>query len=382
VSDLSKATRAFLVTGDDEATIETETQRLLARVAGPAPDAFSLDVVRDRSGASATDLLREVIRSLKAPPFMGGHKTVWLQNFSLFGSEGTARSKGPEAQAFRELADLIEADLSHDVYLLMNGPGADPKKRLATVCAAKGGLVLCPRPSIRSREWQQQMRALLERNASDKGLALPRDVADFLVDAIGTDTGRIEGELEKLICYIGGPDKPVTRHDAEQICISQGEEISWALSDALGKRDAAEALRVVGVLLQSQRDAAQGARSLLAQTARYYRELLQAKVFMASRRLSNPRSVQNELRDLSPEDRDRYVEDGITIVGTNAYRVRLLAEQAAIYQGAELIEAVRALRDAYLKCITSSVSERVALEEVIIRVTALPPRGDGARRRR
>ena len=35
-------------------------------------------------------------------------------------------------------------------------------------------------------------------------------VQRHLVAAIGTETGWIEGELEKLICYCGGPDKPIT----------------------------------------------------------------------------------------------------------------------------------------------------------------------------
>jgi hypothetical protein len=43
---------------------------------------------------------------------------------------------------------------------------------------------------------------------------------------------------------------------------------------------------------------------------------------------------------------------------------------AEAYSGVELIEAVRAARDAYLRCITSSVSERVVLEEIVIRTAA------------
>lgn len=374
MDDSPTTANVVLVSGDDDSMIEVETRRFLTHFAGPDPDPFSLDVVRERDGVSTPQVIHELIRALKSPAFLGSHKTVWLRNFSAFKAEGTARSKTADAKALRELAELIETGIPPGISLLMNGPGLDRRKRLATVCEQHGKLVFCSRPNLRSREWQRQMAALIERRAVDKGMTLPPDVRDYLVDIIGTDTNRIDGELEKLICYAGGPEQNITRADAEKICLGDGEEISWALSDALGKRDVAEALRIIGVLLRHHRDSAQGARSLLAQTARYYRELLQAKVFMATRKLGNPRSVQRELQALSQEEQRRYIEDGLAVVGMNSYRVRILAEQAAAYQGAELIEAVRVFRDAYLKCITSNVLERVALEEAIMRVNALPRR--------
>ncbi|MBN2452258.1 MAG: hypothetical protein JXR77_17870 [Lentisphaeria bacterium] len=374
-------TNVYLITGDDEPMIEVEASRVLRRVAGEAADAFALDIVREREGVATVDLIREVLRSLKSPPFLGNRKTVWLHGFGAFAAEGTASTKTPEAEAFRELAGSIRAGIPSDLALVMDGPGASSESELVSACAAMGQVIVCGRPNLKKRGWQGAMRELLLRRAADKAMELPAAVVDVLVGALGADTGRIEGELEKLLCYVGGPGNPITRQDAEQICVGVGEEMSWALSDALGHRDAAEALRLVGVLLDGSRDIGKDVRALLGQTARYYRELLQAKIFMAERRFRSAFSVRGAVKAMSTAEKREWAERGIEMVQGNDYRAQVLTEQAEAYSGPELVRALRSLRDAYLRCVTSSVPERVAIEEVILRIAGMPVRKAGRRMR-
>ena len=72
----------ILITGDDLATITTLAKQRVAGVAGESPDPFSLDIVRERDDQTAADTLNQLISSVLSPPFLNGHKTVWLQNFS------------------------------------------------------------------------------------------------------------------------------------------------------------------------------------------------------------------------------------------------------------------------------------------------------------
>ncbi len=361
----------FLVTGNDPAMIAVETAKIVRRVAGDDPDAFALDVMREREGIALPDLVRQVVRAVLSPPFLGGRKTVWLKEFSGFGADRAgAAPKDPEAAALRELTEQIVKGIPADVVLVLDGPGADLDKPLAKACRARGQVLSCNRPSLRNRDWRGEMRGLIERRAADKGADLSTEVVDYLTDVMGTDTGRIDGELEKLICYAGGPGQPIRREAAEQLCTGQGEELPWALINALGRRDVAEALRCIRVLLEEGRDDALGARTLLGQMARFYRELLQMKVFMAERNLRSPQAVVGALQRLRPEEKEACRQDGLAVATGNAFRGRPLAEQAEAYSGPELIEAVRGLRDAYVRCVTAGVPERVALEDIVIRTAA------------
>jgi DNA polymerase III delta subunit len=288
--------------------------------------------------------------SLKSPSFLGNRKTVWLQHFNSFSNEGTASSKSADAKAFRELAELIKTGLPDDIALVMDGPKADGKKALCKACKASGKLVVCSKPNVRDRRWQADMAELIRTQAKDKGIPLPNDVCQHLVGVIGTDTAAIDSELEKLICFCGGPDQPITLAQAEEICVGQGEEISWALTDALGKRDTSESLRVVSVLL------------------------LQIRLFMMQHKV-NARAVKSTLDSMSNGDREALVADGIEAAGLNTWRAQLLAESAMRYSGQELVDAVCCLRDAYRRCVTSNVQVRVLLEEMIMRLTSKPKRG-------
>ena len=362
----------FLVTGNDPAMIAVEAAKIVRRVAGDDPDPFALDVMREREGMALADLVRQVVRAVLSPPFLGGCKTVWLKEFSGFGADSaSAAPKDPEAAALRELTEQIVKGVPTDVVLVLDGAGADLDKPLAKACRARGQVLSCDRPSLRNRDWRGEMRGLIERRAADKGANLSAEVVDYLTDVMGTDTGRIDGELEKLICYAGGPGQPIRREAAEQLCTGQGEELPWALTNALGRRDVAEALRCIRVLLEESRDDALGARTLLGQMARFYRELLQMKVFMAERNLRSPQAVVGALQRLRPEEKEACRQDGLAVAAGNAFRGRPLAEQAEAYSGPELIEAVRGLRDAYVRCVTAGVPERVALEDIVIR-TATP----------
>jgi len=361
----------FLVTGNDPASIEAEATAIIAREAGPDPDPFRLDVYREREGADRAELLRQAIRSLLSPPFLGNRKTVWLKDFSGFDCESEkAQPKEPEALALRELTVRISAGVPADIVLVLSGPGADPAKPLANACKAWGQLLVRDRPSRRDRQWRGAMRQRIEERAAEKGVRLAPEVVDYLVESLGTDTAAIQGEIEKLICYVGGPERPIRIEDAEQVCCGRGEELPWALSNALGGREVAESLRAISVLLGQGGDEGQAARSLLGQSARYFRELLQVKVFMFEHGVRSAAALGGEVQRLTAEQRQACLEDGQGAAVANAYRAKALAGAAGNYAGHELIEAVRAIHDAYLKCLTSGTPEREALEEVVIRIAS------------
>ena len=366
----STADNAFLVTGDDEPVIRSEADRIVRRLAGENPDPFALDVFCEQDGLDVSELLRQVIFSLRTPPFLSGRKTVWLQHFGKFSSEGNASSKSADARAFRDLAELVKAGLPEDMALVIDGPKADGKKALSLAFKKHANLIVCSRPKTSDRNWQVAMAGLVEQKAKDKGIRLPAEVCQYLVGVVGTDTAAIDCELEKLVCFCGGPDQPITLAAAEEICVGQGEEISWALTDALGKRDANEALRVINVLVsQTQGDPDKAARSLLGQVANFYRYLLQMRLLFHTCK-TNARSVRALLNSMSETERETLVGDGLEVAGMNPYRAQMLAEGATRYDGPDLVEAVCAMRDAYLRCITTGVPVRTLLEELVLRFTA------------
>jgi DNA polymerase III delta subunit len=366
--DQPDTSNVFLITGSDESAVAAETAKLVRHVAGEKPDPFLLDIVRERDGVPAAETVNQVIRSVLSPAFLPGRKTVWLQNFSGFDAEGTKDSRTPEAVAFRTLAELIAKGVPQDMALIMNGPRVDQRKALVRACKAKGKVMVLDRPDVHDPNWVETMRGLIGRRAADKGVRLPDEVVSFLVEILGTDTGRIDCELEKIVCFSGAPERPVTLEAAEAVCQGQGETTGYALGGALGARQVAEVLRVINVNLDRAKDPDGAALGLLMQAVSSFRQMLQVRIFMQQRRIRSAGQVMGAVQGLSDEERGVCIADGLEVAGFKPYRAKMLAEAALRYTGPELSAAMIHLRDAYRKCVSSGISARVVLEEVVSRI--------------
>ncbi|MCK5803698.1 MAG: hypothetical protein KAI66_12730 [Lentisphaeria bacterium] len=361
-------TNIHLITGTDETTAAAEADRIVREVAGDEPDAFGLDIIHEHDGASVADLINQVVQSILSPPFLGGRKTVWLQNFSQFGAEGTKKSKSADAKAFQELTARISDGIPPDIMLVMNGSGLDRTKSLARACKKRDALRVFDKPDLKKRGWQQSMMDVVAARATAKGVQLSPAVCNHLVEVLGTDTARIDNELEKLICYCGAPENPITLEAAEEVCVGSGEELSWALDDAVGSRNLAEALRIVDVLMRQGKNPDSVARSLIGQTGRLLRHLIHIKLFMAQRRVP-PHQVYNTVQNLSSEEKTAFASQGLTLIATgHPFVAGKVAKQSGSFTGDNLIDGLRAVRDAYVRTVSSALNPRIALEELLMRV--------------
>lgn len=359
-------TNLYLVTGTDEVSIRKTAAKLVQQLAGEEPDPFRLDVITPRDDVSSTDLLNQATMSIRQPPFMGGGKTVWLKDFPGFESEPRKGDKSSLGHAFRGLCDTLGNGLPEDLSVVLSGPGADGRKQLAKVCREMGEVLVCARPDIKDRKWQQEMVQLVQEVAKDKGVSLAADAVDYLVQVLGTDSARIGPELEKAICYADGTERPIGLEDVQAVCRGEGEAISWSLLDAAGYRRLPEALRLTGVLLRQEKEPDNAVLGLILQLARRYRELLQLRVYMQKHGIRQPARMQQRVERLGPDDKKAMRDHGFEFAGYHPYRVMKLSEQAVSYSGPELVEAVVRLRDANWTAVSARVAKRVVLEQTLV----------------
>lgn len=370
----------YLVTGNDEALVSAEALRLWRAFAGETPDEFTSELLQEGDEGPSPDLVYSVIRSLKSPPFMGGRKTVWLKHFTAFDAEGDKKSTAPMAIALRELAEFLKDGLPDDMLLILDGTGIDKRRALFKACAAHGTVTVIDKPDLKSRTWRSDMAAVVARAARAKGVTLASDASDFLIDALGTDTSRIDTELEKVICFRGSAEGTVTLSELEQVCCGKGEEMSWALGDILGKRDIKEALRVVDVLISQNKNDDNYAHAMLLSAAGFFRNAIRIHVFLAENRLKSAVALKNAIQGLSAEQKDAALRRGLEFVNFHPYRAQMLAEQALRYTPAEIIDAIATLRDALWQSMSSSTSVRMALESALMKIIGVVPNRRGMQR--
>lgn len=133
--------------------------------------------------------------------------------------------------------------------------------------------------------------------ARQRGLSLRREVAEELVFVLGTDQGRLRGELEKLRAYVGGRGE-VTSADVAAV-VSPARRFSvFEIADLLAERRRADAL----VRLRRLLEAGESPAGIVGLLGWLYRQLVQARAlprgtpaWKAAQVLHAPRARVEEL---------------------------------------------------------------------------------------
>ncbi len=231
-----------LLWGDDEAARTRAVEALVAELVDPAWAAINLS----RLDGNEPDQAARALEEARTPPFGAGARVVLLQR-SPFCNQWPA-----------ELADQLEDALElipPSCHLLLINP-AKPDGRLRTTKALQK-LVKAGQASERSfalpSVWDGAGQVeLVARTARELGLQLEPDAAEALSAAVGNDSGRLAGELEKLSLYAGGPPGgnggPITLA-AVRALVGGHSTTALAVGDALLAGQAAEAIALLDDLL-------------------------------------------------------------------------------------------------------------------------------------
>ena len=109
---------------------------------------------------------------------------------------------------------------------------------------------LVPAPSLRlDRPTIGEAARYLIQEARRNGFVLEQDAARELAEACAGDLARAVLELEKLMLYAAG-DGRISSAQVQVVVPAESSFTLWEISDAIGERDAARALRLVQVMLR------------------------------------------------------------------------------------------------------------------------------------
>jgi DNA polymerase III subunit delta len=189
-----------------------------------------------------------------------------------------------------------------------------------------------------------EARMELDRLAKAASVRLDAAASEALVEALAGDVGRIAVEIEKLSLY----GKPVTADDLPNLVPDARQSTIFALVNALGRRDRARALDILGALIR------EGEYLPLALTflATQFRMALAAK----EANLRSAGQVQGHLQ-----------KSGIPMWGSRAEQVAQTASrfsQEQLERGLKLIfEADRDLRSA-------RPDDRTVIENFVVKLCA------------
>ncbi len=358
----------YLITGSDSGMIEAAARKLVHQMVGEQPDPFLCDTIVESDSVNTLQALQQTVASVQSPPFIGGCKTVWLKNFSGFGQE---KQSGALGESFSRLYAFIEGGVPEDICLVLSGPDVDRRRKLYKLCRQFGTLMEYDKPAAGAKG-EQQMRQIIAELARDRGVRVEHDAVQALIQVLGSDTGRLASELDKLTAFCDNGRQPITAEAVGQLCQGEPEVAGWAIRDAMGRRDLGEVMRLTRSILRSERDPDRAVLAMIRQTADQFYSMIQTLLLKMETKARGAAAISRQIEAMDGEQKNRFDERGLEIVNFHPYRARMIAEQADNYTGPELVEAVKKLRDGYWQCISSPLPSQIVWENLAMTIV-----GDG-----
>ena len=227
-----------VIVGDDDFLID-ETAR---RVVG---DGVGLELI-DSMTATNEDLqladLRRADESFSTPPFLDPKKVTWWRNVHFLPGGRSSEGVKDALTKFSEKIAALAPTMPPNQHFILSGP-----RLLKTSTFAKNLSAVAEMAYFGGgKPWEQRQAAVARaaKLAAAEGLAFAGGVAEKFVAVVGTDSRSLMSEMKKMRTYLGPKAKKIEAKDVDAVTSpgAKDEPEIWAVTDAIGRRDAAAAI--------------------------------------------------------------------------------------------------------------------------------------------
>ena len=268
----------YLLIGDDEAELSRLAADMVQLVEEPLR-AFNTErlYAGDRGVTPAS-----VVESARMLPMMADRRVVVVLRAERMlkpKRKGRSADAEPEGEGAGESTgdlDRLEAyikDPVQETTLVFVAADVDRARKVYKALQKHATIVECwglrgARQGVVDLRQAARMAEQLVREAvSQAGQAIDPPAARLVAERAGTDIARLRGDVERLLLFTAGSPR-ITLADARQVVSDETAQDDWAVTNAIGRKDAREALRQLALAL----DAGGVSYAILGQLAWYVRD--------------------------------------------------------------------------------------------------------------
>ena len=250
----------YLIVGDDEA----EMSRLTAELSTLVEDelrAFNLErIYAGEKGASPAS----IVESSRTLPMMGDRRVVVVLRAERMlkpkrrGKPLDEDDAEEEAEPPSDL-DVLEAYVRSPepmTTLVLVAADVDRSRKLYKSLSKQATIVECwgLRPTrdakVDLRQVARTAEALVRQAVTGAGQQIDPAAARLVAERAGTDIATLRGDLDRLLLYAAGKPK-IDLTDVQAVVSGETAQDDWAVTTAIQKGDTAEALRQIGLVMES-----------------------------------------------------------------------------------------------------------------------------------
>lgn len=371
----------YLFSGDDDVAVKTAARELVARFCGSEPEQCpELEIIAgdtdDSKDRKPEHIIGDLLNALRTPPFLTADKKIWLKHFNYFDKLQEAGAKTPLALVTAELLEFLKAGVPEEVTLVVDGLGIDQRKAFFKTCKAIPGAEINFYKKARLEDkdkkgYAESQSEKIKAVCTRLGKKIDFRSIEFLVATVGTDTGRLLNEIEKVACYVGDREN-IAMADCRAVCSRTAEALGYEFGNALLERDTSGALELIDTLIEqmkAQRDSGGAMElTLLSSAVRSFQELI--KVRCAAAELGVKGNIGKGFFDsIRKED-----YPGNYLAGLHPYRAFMLCQRAFSFSPGNLAEILEDILRANRALVSGGGESRMVLEQLVLKICRAPER--------
>ena len=373
----------LLVCGEDDFNVKKRAREIFqqwtAELGGMDHESIDAQVGNGGEALKSLAKLREALNTL---PFFGGGKVVWFQNCSFLGDDRTAGSQAV-TETLAEVAAELKVFPWGSVRLLISAGKVDKRKTFYKTLEKIGAVESFAALSLDDKDWagkakDHALRQLqsLQKKIGDEALA-------ELVNNVGPNLRQLTTEVEKLALYVGNRPQ-INVDDVAAIVTRNKQARAFALGDALGDRDLPRLLRCLDEEMWEMKfDKAKSEIGLLYGLISKVRALIFLKEMLREKWIQAESDYNRFKSQLERIPREKLPEDKrFNPLALNPFVLFKALPHSRRYSTEELVRAMELLLLCNQKLISSSLDEKLVLQQTLVEIvraktTTAAPRAGG-----
>lgn len=355
--------KLYIISGDDDIARKRRSREIVCEVTQcdePENDP-ALEIISGDAEESTDIILSRFLDALRTPPFLADSKKLWLRHFpdlDMFSSERASKTVAAVAE---ELALVLPDELT----VIIDGPNLDLRKSFAKKLKSAGAVIenkVTAKPN--DKNFADTRRQEIFQWSQKCGKRIDADAVQFLSEVVGSSSGTLFNELEKLDCYTG--NRPtVTLADCKLVVSRTPEAIAWEFTSAITSRNRIASLELLNTLLAQQEPGIK----LMATISGEFQKIMQTRLAIDELKIKGrffARTFDNIPDDVRSSNPDNF------LLKMHPYRAFKVCEAAEKFSEEELAEKLTYIRDAYKAIVTGAGNVRIILEQLVLRLTDVP----------
>lgn len=271
----------YLFVGDDEA----EMSQLATAMSGLVEEelrAFNMErVYANDKGVTPVS----IVEAAQTLPMLGERRLVVVLRAERIlkpkrrgkAAEAEGVDAGEEAEPATDL-DALDAYIKKPeprTTLVLVATDVDRQRKVFKTLQKHASIVECwglkgsKDAKVDLRDVARKAEALVKQAVTAAGQQIDAAASRLVAERAGTDITRLRADLDRLLLYAAGKPR-ITLQDAREVVSSETAQDDWAVTNAISRGDAAEALRHLGMAL----DCGGVSYQILGQLAWFVRERL------------------------------------------------------------------------------------------------------------